>query len=448
MGDLLIPRAITFVDEVEKLIVPAQAQKGHELKCPECLNVVVLRRASRDESGSIIRRTHFAHLADLHDSTCSGGTGEGQVHKTAKLLVLQAIQEWMTGDGLRPHFTYKCSCGHELRRYLPFVPSFAKAEYVLECGRKPDVFVSDRDQLGAIEILKSHRIESEKIDLYSSDLSWWIEVEADPVLEDPSRWVVVRSSFKREEHCPHCIESKVNDLKRQVKELDQARSFRSAALDGVERRRLDLHKQITESELVLKRNTESLERAKRVADEVIASEEFLSKQRIEGMKVTLQSLESLRQEAERRKQQAESEAFAAALVARKRDEIVALEKVLIERRNEIGYLDRHIKGQKDNIDGLEKKANAVQNRIPDDVKRSVFDSYLSEARSRGYKASSPRYKYKEEFGVFPPWEWDAEATAAFASDPDWQARNRERERFKVTSSRSGGGNQGPPPPPF
>jgi DNA repair protein RadD len=70
-----------------------------------------------------------------------------------------------------------------------------------------------------------------------------------------------------------------------------------------------------------------------------------------------------------------------------------------------------------------------------DPKRRDFDSFVDQARKKGYKPTWASVQFKEKYGGWPPWSWSTHAKAMFEADLQWQnklARNEVwRERRKA-----------------
>lgn len=106
MAELLIPVAVELSSGLA--VQPHEVVEGGAYACPGCQEGVVWRRASEG-----VRRAHFAHRAE---QSC---TGEGAIHRGAKLLVLRQVQSYLGGRGPRPVVAYPCSeCG-EPREPVP-----------------------------------------------------------------------------------------------------------------------------------------------------------------------------------------------------------------------------------------------------------------------------------------------------------------------------------------
>ena len=80
----------------------------------------------------------------------------------------------------------------------------------------------------------------------------------------------------------------------------------------------------------------------------------------------------------------------------------------------------------------ETKQDLVE-RTPDTEhqKRVFFDSMAALARSRGFKPGFAGAKWKDKYGVWPPWAWSTELKQEFSQDLQWQERLRAREEAKA-----------------
>lgn len=185
---LLIPCAIA---ENGRIVHAYEGSRGGLFLCPGCLSPVQWRKC--DEAD---RRSHFAHEPG---SPCT----ESQVHGSAKRLVAQQINDWRDGVGRRPVYFARCSCGRELEPTpIRHVSGAANVEHRLPSGRVPDVFCGF-----AIEIFYRHAIEDDKIDVLKRAGVDWIELDAEPILQDPSKWIVRRSggTLKESRLCAACL---------------------------------------------------------------------------------------------------------------------------------------------------------------------------------------------------------------------------------------------------
>lgn len=74
---------------------------------------------------------------------------------------------------------------------------------------------------------------------------------------------------------------------------------------------------------------------------------------------------------------------------------------------------------------------------PEDMKKQFFANMVKLARSKGWKPGAASRKFKDHYGVWPPWGWSEEVKSSFASDPEWQANieRKEMEKEKRTAAK-------------
>lgn len=208
-----------------QLIHPWEGVFGEDAWCPHCDTIVTLKHTSYHPDGRFRAEQHFAHKppSDGSTPTCAGGKPEGARHINAKNLVAQSVRRWIERKISRPFFTHRCVCGEHVNLPLPYASGVETEYRELSSGLVPDVFVhSKTGKGGAIEILNTSRVDQKKMATYNKDLDWWIEIEAAPVLEDPSRWVVTRSSFKLDACCVVCAEKAMGALAKAQRESEFA----------------------------------------------------------------------------------------------------------------------------------------------------------------------------------------------------------------------------------
>jgi DNA repair protein RadD len=74
----------------------------------------------------------------------------------------------------------------------------------------------------------------------------------------------------------------------------------------------------------------------------------------------------------------------------------------------------------------------VERELPVDPQRAFFERKVNEARTKGYKPTWVSWKFKEQFGDWPPWSWTQQVKEACQADEQWKRRmvnaqaNRER----------------------
>jgi hypothetical protein len=171
------------VDENHALVAPTQALKTQRYKCPGCEQQLILRQ------GKVVR-AHFSHPASAH---CSFET---VLHKAAKLAVASAVKSWISTGENRPVIQNRCfSCCSGQSQLLPDRVKGVEIERRLTSGHVADIALTDGENvILAIEIVVTHPVSSEK------GLSlpvYWIELDANAVLEDPINWNPTQLALKK-----------------------------------------------------------------------------------------------------------------------------------------------------------------------------------------------------------------------------------------------------------
>jgi hypothetical protein len=136
-----------------------------------------------------VKVPHFAHKPS---DTCNQET---IIHKTAKLLVQQAIADWKAGRTQAPVVQRTCQICHSLvAQPLPDKVETAALEYQLTDGFIADValLVGDKPE-AAIEIKVTHAVGEEKAASLSAP---FIEVDGYAVLDSPTNWMPITDQFK------------------------------------------------------------------------------------------------------------------------------------------------------------------------------------------------------------------------------------------------------------
>lgn len=174
-----------------RLVLADHATRGEPYRCPACKSSLVYRAGA-------IKRRHFAHKPSF---AC---TGETVLHQSAKLRIAEVIRAAIHGG---PPIYMNILCSGCDRRFDVAFPAKTIDEVKLEgrvdSGRIADVLLL---QTGvhrfAIEIRVTHAVSSEK----SSNFGiYWIELDAQEVLEDPYRWISLAYYLKKS-RCPECTE--------------------------------------------------------------------------------------------------------------------------------------------------------------------------------------------------------------------------------------------------
>ena len=249
MAELLIPYASS---PLGRLVPWWAGRSGETYACPQCLSPVVFRRPSTGEGGEVVRRSHFAHRSD---AACAA---ESVIHAIAKRLVAQAAGDWVAGVGRRPMLEMRCECGAP-REPVP-LPGLRVVE--LEKGVRgyiADVRVDGGE--AAIEVVHTHAIEDSKRAEYRR-LRWWVEVEAQPLLEDPSRWVVTASGGDiqgRTYRCGACIDQRLAAVREGEASL-QAAGRELRRLEELREELDDRTRSLPEKEAVYRLQIEELDR--------------------------------------------------------------------------------------------------------------------------------------------------------------------------------------------
>ena len=169
---LRIPFAL---DDGERLSSPTEAEKGRGYFCPACHSPVILKKGA-------IRTPHFAHRVS---EVCNQET---ITHKTAKLIVQKAVQDWKLGNRKAPELQRRCEiCGKYNSQPLPQEIDSAVLEYKLPDGSIVDVaLMSGGVAKYAIEIRVTHAVEEIKAGRISVP---FVELIGDDLVETPSIWV-------------------------------------------------------------------------------------------------------------------------------------------------------------------------------------------------------------------------------------------------------------------
>ena len=177
-------RVAYALDEADRLVPRSTAQKGGRYRCPACQSPLSLHAGTR-------YARHFAHLPG---PLCAPETAK---HRTAKLLIAQAVYEGRTGRGKTPEIMRTCGpCGAAIGQQLP-----ERVDGVATGHRLPDGLVADLALLAGgsvaaiVEVRASHAVEAQKA--ARMDGTPWIEVAADAILSDPLHWFPIASGGLR-----------------------------------------------------------------------------------------------------------------------------------------------------------------------------------------------------------------------------------------------------------
>lgn len=177
--ELRVPFAI---DGEDRLHSPETAEKGKTYFCPACKEVVILKRGE-------IRTAHFAHKVS---ETCNQET---IIHKTAKLLVQKAVNDWKSGKSDSPTLQRECQiCYTRISQSLPEKVDSAILEYRLPDGFIADVALNVNGKPeAAIEIRVTHAVDEVKANRLSVP---FIELDGYDVIENPAVWKPIEDKFK------------------------------------------------------------------------------------------------------------------------------------------------------------------------------------------------------------------------------------------------------------
>lgn len=163
------------------LVSAKNASKEESYTCPSCNSKLTYRAGD-------IRSKHFSHSAE---SNCSI---ESILHKTAKLLIKNAIKDNSLGIKTLTLRNSCHSCGVEFPTELP-VNTFSDAKeevYVAEYICDVVGYRGDHIALG-IEILNTHKVDEQKAEGLPI---YWIELKAEDVITNPLEWNPIQSRLK------------------------------------------------------------------------------------------------------------------------------------------------------------------------------------------------------------------------------------------------------------
>lgn len=192
------------------LVARQDAVRKRSYTCPACGVALVFRAGPR------VSR-NFAHRPS---AACDGETA---LHRTAKLLIKQVVDEALTGGPPIELFASCAECRKEFEVGFPLARvDAAIVEARLPSGRVVDVLlVKDGAPRLGVEVLVSHRVDAAK----ASDLECpWIEVAGAEIAERPRRWQA-RAGKLRSQRCRKC--RALNELRQERCEL----ALRQAGLE-------------------------------------------------------------------------------------------------------------------------------------------------------------------------------------------------------------------------
>ncbi len=180
MRVLRVPLA---VDAEQRIYSPATAEKGRNYFCPACEEPVIFRQCE-------IRTAHFAHKVN---DICNQET---IIHKTAKLLIQNAVSEWKSGRNNPPTLQRACQiCSTSVTQLLPEKVDNAVLEYRLIDGSIADVALLVGEKAQAIvEIKVTHAVDEIKANRLPIP---FIELDGYKVIENPTVWKPMTDNFKQ-----------------------------------------------------------------------------------------------------------------------------------------------------------------------------------------------------------------------------------------------------------
>lgn len=224
------------LDLHERLIPRLEAKRGKVYLCPACRSELFVKDGP-------VRAKHFCHRPSVE---CSLETIQ---HKTAKILIAQAVNDWKRGLGPQPAFVRTCLgvCGKAHRESFPDAVEIAKIELrVPSCQRILDVgLLKTGKAVFGIEVLVTHRVDEQKAG--SLDIPW-IEVDAEHAIQTPAELFALQYGNIACRECARIEEerrrwllemeaARAERLRRQ-KELDEERR-RLEEIAEAERRRIE-----------------------------------------------------------------------------------------------------------------------------------------------------------------------------------------------------------------
>lgn len=186
------PAQITWALDVKtgKLVKAERAERKAGKGCYCCLDDKCGRdlTVARSKRG----RQHFKHFRNSSAEGCTFHSLEKPQtrHQAAQLLLHILLSEALKRRIPMPLFVFNTPAG--IRTVLPFIPiSTVVMEW--QCPlteRRADLAILDaaNEPVLLIEVFHTHAVDIEK----RQDLSpyWWIEVEANQVLADPSQLMI------------------------------------------------------------------------------------------------------------------------------------------------------------------------------------------------------------------------------------------------------------------
>jgi len=211
---------VPFGLRLDEILVSARdAVRAEYYCCPACRTRLIYRAGPKV-------RPHFAHRSS---ATCNGETA---LHLIAKMLLAQAVRAATSGNAFITIVRPCDSC--ETKIDVPFPSDTVdqvEQECRLESGYIADVLLlQGGNPRLAIEVRATHAVPAEK----ASRLGMrWIEVAAEQILENPTRWVLLAYSLKAKK-CDACLR-KAEEAERRARvaaaeplvKIPQPRKFRA-----------------------------------------------------------------------------------------------------------------------------------------------------------------------------------------------------------------------------
>lgn len=184
--------------EKDEYILPICAIKKYHYKCPDCKNVVILKKGC-------IRRPHFAHIQSEHKCNFYEKIGESWIHKHAKVLLKYVIEHKDVNiiqicKKCNKSFNYKIFCDNTNSVEI-------ECRFEFNGIKIADVAIINNDELQCIfEIFNKHKTDE------CDRPEPWFEFDAESIIEkcDTIDTNNISLSCIREYCCKRC--SKFNKL--------------------------------------------------------------------------------------------------------------------------------------------------------------------------------------------------------------------------------------------
>lgn len=188
MQELRVPIGI---DPSGNLVRVEKATKSIAYNCPSCKEALILKDGGK-------RTKHFSHPAN---GICSP---ESIVHKTAKLLIAGVISANAAGtpEGKIVLDRTCDSCRAAFPQTLP-MKTFTSVAQEVRVGKFICDVVGYREKgvpALSVEIMHTHSVHGEKLETLQG---FWIELDAEDVIQNPNRWHSVQARLKPH-RCSKC----------------------------------------------------------------------------------------------------------------------------------------------------------------------------------------------------------------------------------------------------